>query len=75
MSTTATVSPPPFDPRVRAVAARVDSEYQELPGLSLTAAQARRLWRLDPVTCDRVLESLVRAGHLRRTPDGMYVHG
>lgn len=75
MRTTADVTPPPADPRLRAIAAEVDDEFQEMPGLSLTVAQARRLWHLDPVTCDRVLASLVRDGHLRRTPDGLYVHG
>jgi hypothetical protein len=75
MVTSAVHTPVSTDPRVQAIAARVDSEYQEMPGLSLTAAQARRLWRLDPATCDRVLEALVREGHLRRTRDGMYVRG
>lgn len=75
MVTTA-LTPQAVDPiKVQALAQRVDSEYHEMPGLSLTAAQARRLWRLDSVTCDRVLESLVREGHLRRTADGMYVRG
>jgi hypothetical protein len=75
MRTTSIVTPLLADPGVRALAARVENEYQEMPGLSLTTAQARRLWRLDAVTCDRVLESLVREGHLRRTADGTYVRG
>ncbi len=31
---------------------RVRAEYLEMPGLKLTAPQARRLWGLDCATCD-----------------------
>lgn len=59
----------------RALAARIDNDYRELPSLRLTAAQACRLWRLDLLTCDIVLDALVRDGHLRKTRDGSYVRG
>jgi hypothetical protein len=42
-------------------------EYLEMPGLSLTKVQARRLWGLDPVTCDRLFDELVSAKFLRKT--------
>jgi len=35
--------------------ALIEAEYRESPGLSLTKAQARRLWGLDPGTCDALM--------------------
>lgn len=52
---------------------RIRGEYDEMPGLKLTAAQARRLWGLDAPICDTLLAGLVRAGFLRRTQDGSFV--
>ncbi len=54
---------------------RIRSEYQEVPGLSLTLPQARRFWGLDVQTCKAVFETLVDVGFLRRTPAGLYVRG
>ena len=34
---------------------RVEGEYREMPGLSLTVPQAERLWGLDASTCASVL--------------------
>jgi DNA-binding IclR family transcriptional regulator len=51
---------------------RIRGEYLEMPGLRLTPAQARRLWGLDVSECERLLDALVRARFLRRTPDGAY---
>ena len=53
--------------------ARIQSEYQEMPGLKLTAAQASRFWHLGPDDSRVLLESLVEAGVLWRTSDGHYV--
>jgi hypothetical protein len=44
--------------------ARIRAEYQEMPGLRLTTAQAARLFNLDPNHCRQTLESLVSAGTL-----------
>jgi len=52
---------------------RVRAEYLEMPGLSLTLDQARRLLMLDGRTCSALLASLVRAGFLARCADGRYV--
>ena len=52
---------------------RIRGEYREMPGLSLTDGQARRIWQLDSDTCAKVLNLLVRAKFLRRTRSGMYV--
>lgn len=51
---------------------RIAAEYREMPGLSLTAAQAARLWGLDLDYCVAVLQALVAAGRLRHTPEGRF---
>lgn len=45
----------------------IQTEYLEMPGLSLTCAQAQRLWGLDEATCCELLEALVAARFLRET--------
>jgi hypothetical protein len=51
---------------------RIRAEYLEMPGLRLTAAQAGRLWGLEPPTCNELLERLLRERFLQRRPDGTY---
>ena len=51
---------------------RVRGEFREMPGLTLTLAQAARLWSLDAATCTEVLTSLVSSGFLSRKPDGAF---
>jgi hypothetical protein len=51
----------------------IRAEYLEIPGLHLTRDQVRRLWGLDEVTCDALLEALVEEGFLRRTRTGAYI--
>ena len=51
---------------------RILAEYREMPGLQLTAAQAARLWGLDPAPCERILEMLVTARRLQRRADGRF---
>jgi hypothetical protein len=51
---------------------RVESEYREMPGLSLTLAQAQRLWGLDRRTCEFVLTTLTDRRVLNRTTKGTY---
>jgi DNA-binding IclR family transcriptional regulator len=48
------------------------SHFLEMPGLLLTLPQAQRLFGLDPDTCRRTLDALVRTGFLSLTPRGMY---
>ena len=48
-------------------------EFDEMPGLALTAEQARRLWALDSGLCSRVLRRLVDAGYLDVNDSGHYV--
>ena len=52
---------------------RVRAEYLEMPGLSLTRWQMRRLWLLDATVCDAVVDALVAADFLRRCPNDTYV--
>jgi len=51
----------------------IRSEYLEMPGLSLTKPQARRLWGLDQDTCNALIDSMVAAKFLRRTSRDCYV--
>jgi len=57
---------------VEAMLATVRQEFEEMPGLTLTAEQARRLWALEPRVCGVVLERLVQAGYLCQTETGHY---
>ena len=51
---------------------RIRAEFDYMAGLSLTPAQAYRLFHLDAATGDRLLGQLVESGYLRRLPDGSY---
>src|SRR5688572_6067282 len=51
----------------------VEAEYREMPGLKLTKPQMRRLWGMDTVMCDALVDSLVAARVLQPTPSGAYV--
>jgi hypothetical protein len=53
--------------------ARIRGEYDEMPGLSLTPAQAERLWQLDRETCRAALNRLVQRRVLSLTARGRYV--
>jgi hypothetical protein len=58
---------------IQDVVLRIRGEFLEMPGLRLTAEQARRLWRLDETACEAVLGALVDARFLARTRDGAFV--
>ena len=51
----------------------VQAEYRESPGLRLTKPQVQRLWNLDAVTTDALLEALESSKFLRRTQGDAYV--
>ena len=51
---------------------RVRGEFREMPGLTLTLAQAVKLWSLDVATCTDVLTCLVTDGFLCRRADGAF---
>jgi hypothetical protein len=52
---------------------RVQGEFLEMPGLRLTEAQARRLWGLEAAACSTLLDALVDARFLFKTPDGAFM--
>jgi hypothetical protein len=54
---------------------RIEGEYREMPGLSVTARQAERLWGLNTTTCAFVLMTLMQHGILKRTASGTYIRG
>jgi hypothetical protein len=56
-----------MEPLVR----RIQSEFIEMPGLTLTLAQATRLWGLERDLCERVVTVLVGTSFLKRTPAGI----
>jgi hypothetical protein len=51
---------------------RVRAEFQEMPCLRLTCAQARRLFGLPAGVSERVLAALVAERTLAHGPDGRY---
>ena len=48
-------------------------EYEEWPRLSLTLAQATRLWNAEAHTCAAAFRALVRVGFLAQRSDGRFV--
>lgn len=60
--------------RRKALLRRVHAEFEEMPGLSLTLAQAKRLFGLPSTTaCARILGELAEQGWLRLNRSGRYV--
>jgi hypothetical protein len=51
----------------------IESEYREMPCLSLTKPQMRRLWSLEAHVCDVLVDALVEARVLRKRFDGAYI--
>lgn len=60
-------------PAIREAILRVEGEYRDMPGLSLTLPQAARLWGIDRSTCERVLANLIDRRVLKRALNGSYV--
>jgi hypothetical protein len=51
----------------------IQAEYREMPGLHLTKPQIQRLWQLEPHLCDALVDALVAADFLAKTPRNAYV--
>jgi hypothetical protein len=62
-------------PAIGELLLRIEGEYREMPGLSLTVSQAERLWGLDNSTCAFALRTLVERGVLRQATGGTYLRG
>ena len=56
-----------------ALARRIQREFEEMPGMSLTTNQAGRLFALSSDVCVRILDELRQVGVLRCRHDGQYV--
>ncbi len=56
----------------RTLLQRAKADYAEMPGLVLTAEQARRLWGADETVCFGVLDALVNEAFLVRAEGGRY---
>ena len=54
------------------LATRARAEFREMPGKSLTTAQAARLWQLTPQQAQELLQELVQAGFLTRRDGQRY---
>jgi hypothetical protein len=72
MATMATVLVRPRPDRRPEIVDRIRLEYQQLPGLALTATQAQRLWHIEATTCRHLLDLLVADGYLREGEDARY---
>ena len=69
------VSPQPVEKLSDAFAValrRAQSEFNEMPGLQLTEAQAARLWSFDSALCTAVLSELVASQFLVRTRRNLF---
>ena len=56
-------------PGSRELTSLIRAEYREIPGLSVTLAQAARLWNVDQGRCREALEALTADGFLCHTRD------
>jgi hypothetical protein len=73
VSSRSVVLVPADRPSIADVLQQIEAEYREIPGLSVTEAQAQRLLGLDNTRCRRDLDTLVQRGVLRRTRRESYV--
>jgi hypothetical protein len=69
----ATSEQPRMDTGVTLWLNRIQAEYREMPGMSLTLLQMQRLWGFEPHDCEALIDSLVATQVLRRTAKGQYV--
>jgi len=58
--------------RIEDLLVRIESEFLAAPDLKLTVSEAGRRFSADEVTCEAVLDALVDAGVLFKTPDRVY---
>lgn len=65
--------PTTLHPHLRKVAARICTEFHELPGMSLTEPQMRRLWSLSPRDSRATLDYLCESCQLAHDPSGCYL--
>ena len=59
--------------RIQDLVVKMQQAFLDVPALRLTLPQAQRRFARNEVTCEAVLNVLVEAGVLSRTPRGQYV--
>ena len=59
--------------RIAALVTKIQNDFLDIPGLTLTRSQAQRRFGTDAIACDAVLDVLVDAKVLARTSDGSSV--
>jgi hypothetical protein len=62
-----------YGQRTETLVWRIKSEFDEMPGLTLTGSQAQRLFGVDADHCQAILGALVQGGFLRTNRAGSYV--
>ena len=55
---------------VESVTKRVQAEFEEMPGMTLTMPQASRLFGIERETCKTIVERLVTTSYLKWTQSG-----
>jgi len=55
---------------VESVAKRVQAEFEEMPGMTLTMPQASRLFGIEREICKTIVERLVTTSYLKWTNSG-----
>ncbi len=51
---------------------RIKTEFEQIPGLSLTAWDAARVFGVEPLAAEATLGVLVALGYVQRAPSGHY---
>ena len=59
--------------QIKEARTRIEREYLELPGLSLTERQVRKLWGLPGDLCEAALGELLRHDFLVQTAGGTFL--
>lgn len=59
--------------RREALVRRIATEFEDLPGLTLSLRQTMRLLGVDEGACLRILDGLAKTGHIRRDSRHLYV--
>jgi len=57
---------------VDVVTKRVQAEFEEMPGMTLTMPQASRLFGIEREICKTIVERLVRTSYLKWTAAGSF---
>lgn len=58
----------------RELVRRIRAEFEEMPGLSLTSAQASKFFGMSPEVCADILANLIEEGMLSLNGDRRYSH-